>query len=141
VEEVTAEPATSGSEEGPRTAPPGSPPASANQLTPEKLDAAQEAIEVAAEAVAVSAEAAAVTAEALSTIADANGTAPAVPPGPADAPTTVVPVAAAAVANEATAAPAGEASGTSSAGKGVQEMGSTDTPGGASPDKPDAPKE
>ena len=106
VEEVTAEPATSGSEKGPRTAEPASRPASAHQLTPEKLDAAQEAMEVAAEAVAVSAEAAAVTAEALSTIADETGTAPAVPPGPADAPTTVVPEAAAAVAQEATEASA-----------------------------------
>ena len=103
VEEVTAEPATSGSGQAPRKAD-ASRPSAASQLTPEKLDAAQEAMEVAAEAVAVSAEAAAVTAEALSTIAEETGTAPAVPPGPADAPTTVVPEAAAAVAQDAAGA-------------------------------------
>jgi hypothetical protein len=100
VEEVTAEPSTSGSGKDAAGAP-GSGPAPAHQLTPEKVAAAQEAMEVAAEAVAVSAEAAAVTAEALSTIADETGTAPAVPPGP---PTTVVPEAATAVAQDATEA-------------------------------------
>src|SRR5205085_3456653 len=68
VGEVTAEPTTSGSEKAPQKAAAASRPPLAHQLTPEKLDAAQEAMEVAAEAVAVSAEAAAVTAEALSTI-------------------------------------------------------------------------
>jgi hypothetical protein len=101
VEEVTAEPSTSGSGKGPQKAEAASRPPAAHQLTPEKLEAAQEAMEVAAEAVAVSAEAAAVTAEALSTIAEETGTAPAAPPGPADAPTTVVPEAAAAVAQDA----------------------------------------
>jgi hypothetical protein len=102
VEEVTAEPSTSGGERGPGAS--ETPPAALTQLTPEKLDAAQEAMEVAAEAVAVTAEAAAVTAEALSTIANENGTAPEVPPAPADAPTTVVPEAAAAVAQDASPA-------------------------------------
>jgi hypothetical protein len=109
VEEVTAEPATSGAEKGIQKAEAASRPASAHQLTPEKLEAAQEAMEVAAEAVAVSAEAAAVTAEALSTIAEETGTAPAVPPGPADAPTTVVPEAAASVAQESTGVPGEDA--------------------------------
>jgi hypothetical protein len=104
VEEVTAEPSTSVPEKGLQKAEAASRPPSAHQLTPEKLDAAQEAMEVAAEAVAVSAEAAAVTAEALSTIAAETGTAPAVPSGPADAPTTVVPETAASVAQDSTGA-------------------------------------
>ena len=109
VEEVTAEPSTPGAER-PQAAEPVSPPAASHagaQMTPEKREKAQEAMEVAAEAVAVSAEAAAVTAEALSTIAHENGTAPQVAPAPAGAPTTVVPEAAAAVAQDAsTATPA-----------------------------------
>jgi len=88
VDEVTAEPSTSG--------PPDKPAVS---------EAAQEAMEVATEAVAVSAEAAAVTAEALSTIANESGAAPENPPTPPGAPTTVVPEAAAAVANDASGAP------------------------------------
>jgi hypothetical protein len=104
VEEVTAEPPTSGS-----PLPNETRPAAVAQLTPEKLDAAQEAMDVAAEAVAVTAEAAAVTAEALSTIASESGAAPEVPPAPADAPTTVVPEAAAAVAQDAAASPPADA--------------------------------
>jgi hypothetical protein len=91
VEEVTTEDATSS---------PAPTQARKAAATPEHLEAAKEAIEVAAEAVAVSAEAAAVTAEALSTIANETGAAPA--SGEPHPPTTVVPEAAAAVANEAT---------------------------------------
>ena len=66
------------------------------------LEVAQEALTVAAEAVAVTAEAAAVTAEALSTIAGENaGGAPPVPEAPPQAPTTVIPEAALAVAADA----------------------------------------
>jgi hypothetical protein len=101
VEEVTAEPSTSGTGQGAPTAKAAPGAAPDHQLTAEKVAAAQEAMEVAAEAVAVSAEAAAVTAEALSTIAAETGTAPAVPPG---TPTTVVPEAATAVAQDATGA-------------------------------------
>jgi hypothetical protein len=94
VEEVTAEPSTSGPPDTRRAEP-----AAATSPGAEKSansEVAQEAMEVAAEAVAVTAEAAAVTAEALSTIASESGAAPEIPPIPPDAPTTVVPEAAAA---------------------------------------------
>src|SRR5438552_5391890 len=104
VEEVTAEPATSGPPEAREGEPAAATPPGAERSA--NSEAAQEAMEVAAEAVAVSAEAAAVTAEALSTIASETGAAPEIPPSPPDAPTTVVPEAAAAVANDAGGAPA-----------------------------------
>ena len=105
VEEVTAEPSTSGPPDG-RKAEPAAATSPGAEEKPATSEAAQEAMEVAAEAVAVSAEAAAVTAEALSTIANETGAAPEIPPSPPDAPTTVVPEAAAAVANDAGGAPA-----------------------------------
>jgi hypothetical protein len=99
VEEVTAEPATSGPS-GTAKAEPAAATAPGAKEKPATSEAAQEAIEVATEAVAVSAEAAAVTAEALSTIASESGAAPEIPPSPPDAPTTVLPEAAAAVAKD-----------------------------------------
>ncbi len=105
VEEVTAEPATSGPS-GTGKADPVAATAPQVEEKPATTEAAQEAMEVAAEAVAVSAEAAAVTAEALSTIASETGAAPENPPSPPGAPTTVVPEAAAAVAKDAGGAPA-----------------------------------
>jgi hypothetical protein len=100
VDEVTAEPSTSGPPDARKAQPAGAP-----QEKPANSEVAQEAMEVAAEAVAVTAEAAAVTAEALSTIASESGAAAEIPPSPPDAPTTVVPEAAAAVANDAGGAP------------------------------------
>jgi hypothetical protein len=65
-------------------------------------EVAQDALSVAAEAVAVTAEAAALTAEALSTMAGENtGGGPPVPEAPSQAPTTVIPEAALAVAADA----------------------------------------
>lgn len=103
VDEVTAEPSTSGPPEARKAEP-------ATATSPEakksaNSEVAQEAMEVAAEAVAVTAEAAAVTAEALSTIASESGAAPEIPPTPPDAPTTVVPEAAAAVSPSTPPAP------------------------------------
>ena len=106
VEEVTAEPATSGTS-GTGKAAPAAATTPRAQGKPATSEAAQEAMEVATEAVAVSAEAAAVTAEALSTIASETGVAPENPPRPPEAPTTVVPEAAAAVASPS-APPAAE---------------------------------
>jgi len=103
VEEVTAEPATSGPS-GTGKADPAAATAPRAQEKPATSEAAQEAMEVATEAVAVSAEAAAVTAEALSTIASETGAAPENPPSPPDAPTTVVPEAAAAMTKDPSAA-------------------------------------
>jgi translation initiation factor IF-3 len=105
VEEVTAEPTTSGPS-GTRKAEPAAAAAPRAEEKPAATEAAQEALEVAAEAVAVTAEAAAVTAEALSTIASESGAAPEIPPSPPGAPTTVVPEAAAAVAKDAGGPPA-----------------------------------
>jgi len=105
VEEVTAEPATSGPS-GTHKVQPAAAATPRAQEKPATSEAAQEAMEVATEAVAVSAEAVAVTAEALSTIASETGAAPEIPPSPPDAPTTVVPEAAAAVAKDAGGAPA-----------------------------------
>ncbi len=105
VEEVTAEPATSGPA-GARKAEPAAATSPGAEEKPAPTEAAQEAMEVATEAVAVSAEAAAVTAEALSTIASETRAAPENPPSPPNAPTTVVPEAAAAVAKDAGGAPA-----------------------------------
>jgi colicin import membrane protein len=105
VEEVTAEPATSGPSGTPKAEPAGATAPGAEEK-PATTEVVQEAMEVAAEAVAVTAEAAAVTAEALSTIASESGAAPEIPPSPPDAPTTVVPEAAAAVAKDAAGAPA-----------------------------------
>jgi hypothetical protein len=104
VDEVTAEPSTSGPPDA-RKAEPAVATSPGAEAKPAVSEAAQEAMEVATEAVAVSAEAAAVTAEALSTIASESGAAPEIPPTPPDAPTTVVPEAAAVVANEAGGAP------------------------------------
>jgi hypothetical protein len=140
VEEVTSEPAegdevvsqpakTSAPEEDGADA--GRAPSAAN------LEAAQKAIEVAAEAVAVTAEAAAVTAEALSTIASENagGLPPEIPPVPPDAPTTVVPEAAIAVATDAKDAIRSDE-------KAPKEApGPTAAPGGATPKGPDTPDE
>jgi hypothetical protein len=104
VDEVTAEPSTSGPPEA-RKAQPAAVTSPAAEEKPATSEATKEALEVAAEAVGVTAEAAAVTAEALSTIASESGAAPEIPPSPPDAPTTVVPEAAAAVANDASGAP------------------------------------
>jgi hypothetical protein len=123
VEEVTAEPATSGPPDARKVEP-----AAVTSPGAEKSansEVAQEAIEVAAEAVAVSAEAAAVTAEALSTIASESGAAPEIPPSPPDAPTTVVPEAAAAVANDAGGAPPAGAAATTKDPTGAAVSAST----------------
>ena len=126
VDEVTAEPSTSGPPDARKAAPavatsPGA------EAKPAISEATQEAMEVATEAVAVSAEAAAVTAEALSTIASESGAAPEIPPTPPDAPTTVVPEAAAAVAvaNDARGAPPAGAAATTKDPTGVAVSPST----------------
>jgi hypothetical protein len=97
VDEVTAEPSG-----GPQVESGGR----AETAPPPHVEVAQQALSVAAEAVAVTAEAAAVTAEALSTIASENaGGAPPVLDAPPQAPTTVIPEAALAVATDAKDAP------------------------------------
>jgi hypothetical protein len=96
VDEVTAEPP-----QRPEVAS-DHPLAAPGSAKPPDVEVAQQALNVAAEAVAVTAEAAAVTAEALSTIANENaGGAPPIPEAPPDAPTTVIPEAAVAVAADA----------------------------------------
>jgi hypothetical protein len=127
VDEVTAEPSGDPQVESEGTAAAGAKAASPESPPAEHphLEAAQEALSVAAEAVAVTAEAAAVTAEALSTIASENaGGAPPVPEAPPDAPTTVIPEAAMAVATDA-----------KDAGR-TDEKGANDSARGASPAVP-----
>jgi hypothetical protein len=140
VEEVTSEP-PEGDQAETQPAETGAPDAEAGEArrgpSPANLETAEKALAVAAEAVAVTAEAAAVTAEALSTIASENagGVPPEIPPAPPDAPTTIVPEAAVAVAADAKDAIRKDE-------KAPKEVpGPTPPPGAAAPRGPETPDE